>query len=562
MTLRIRRTAPGIAAIAGSSLLISITAWPALVSASNVKYSAIDQIAASFEIPVTSSLARVTWPSIMLVASATLTTSNPDGSSVQAPPGEIYLSVQWSSAPINRPITDPNWGNYFSNITPIPASAVSYLAASGRRYGSVRTDVVDQTYSMGPQDGLVDATYYFIVPKSNRRGSIVISPCHSIGTEYEHASGMNTGVVDIGGPTRIPVSFPAQLTKFGGTNARSTVGSGSVDKFGSSFYVVLTLLLGGVIVFASAKARKRPIPVASSSQPSRSPSNAPPRPNRPRASDCASGVTAPRARPNTATLTAPAFVAQREHAAEPPTARIDEPNTTQLAVDVLGPLTIVPTFTSPSDPVRAVVAYLALHDQRPITLDEIQTALWPISNDSAVDIKRSSMGNYMTDARKYIGAAHLPSAAGQPGYRLVDVDCDWRRFQELVTQSLSKSADESRDLRRQALGLVRGQPLAGDTSRYFTWAFSMTVVYQMVSHVVDTAHELSRDYVLAGDLSGAEATLRQGLLIDPASTTLWEDLTDVVLESADPSLLSMHWRAAEAVLGKPAVVALQSRANG
>ena len=531
------------------------------VAAGSVRYRAVDQVSDSFEIPITGAVDHVTWPSVLLVASATLTTSNPNGSGVQAPPGSIYLSVQWSSAPINLPITNPNWGNYFSNITPIPASAVSYWA-SGHRYDAVRIDAVDQTYSMGPQDGLVDATYYFIVPMSNRQGSIVISPCRSIGTEYENASGMNTGVVNVGGPTRIPVSFPAQLTQFGGTNARSTVGSGSVDKFGSSFYVVLTLLLGGVIVFASAKARKRPIPVASSSQPSRSPSNAPPRPNRPRASDCASGVTAPRARPNTATLTAPAFVAQREHAAEPPTARIDEPNTTQLSVDVLGPLTIVPTFTSPSDPVRAVVAYLALHDQRPITLDEIQTALWPISNDSAVDIKRSSMGNYMTDARKYIGAAHLPSAAGQPGYRLVDVDCDWRRFQELVTQSLSKQADESRDLRRQALGLVRGQPLAGDTSRYFTWAFSMTVIYQMVSHVVDTAHELSRDYVLAGDLSGAEATLRQGLLIDPASTTLWEDLTDVVLESADPSLLSMHWRAAEAVLGKPAVVALQSRANG
>ena len=561
MTLRIRRTAPRIAALVGSSFLISATAWAAMASASVTKYSATDQISASFEIAVTSPRTHVTWPSVVLVAAATLTTSNPDGSGVQAPPGEIYLSVQWSSAPINRPITDPNWGNYFSNITPISASAVSYLAASGRRYGSVRINPVNQIYSMGPQDGLVDATYYFTVPISNRRGAIMISPCSSIGTEYQNASGMNTGVVDIGGPTRIPVSFPARLTP-SVTKSRTPVRASFEKAAGSSFYVMLTLLFGGVIVYTSVKSRTRRTNFGSRPQPAPSYSDYQPPPARPRATPNADEATVQGAIPKTGTPTAPAAVIPPEPASQPPAVTPEEPTATRLSVDVLGPLVISPTLASPSDPIRAIVAYLALHDERPVSLDEIQTALWPVTNDSAVDIKRSSMGNYMTDTRRYIGVAHFPSAAGQPGYRLVDVHCDWRHFEELVKQSASRPPGESRDLRRQALGLVRGQPFAGDTSRYFTWAFSMTVVYEMVGRVVETAHVLSRDFVLAGDLTNAEAVLRQGLLIDPSSTTLWEDLTDVVLESTDASLLTRHWQAAEVTLGNDAVALLKTRATG
>lgn len=561
MTLRIRRTAPRIAAIVGSSFLISATAWVAMASASVTKYSVTDQISESFEIAVTSPRTHVTWSSVVLVASATLTTSNPDGSGVEAPQGEIYLSVQWSSAPINRPITDSNWGNYFSNITPIPASAVSYFAASGERYGSVRINPINQTYSMGPQDGLVDATYYFTVPISNRRGAIVISPCSSIGTEYQNASGMNTGVVDIGGPTRIPVSFPTQLTP-SVTKSRTPVGTGFDDTAGSSFYVMLTLLFGGVIVYTSVKSRRRRTNFGSRPQPARSQSDYQPRPGRPRATANVDEVTVQGANPATGTPTTPGAVIPPEPASQPPAVTPKEPTPTRLSVDVLGPLVISPTLASPSEPIRAIVAYLALHDERPISLDEIQTALWPVTNDSAVDIKRSSMGNYMTDTRKYIGVAHFPSAAGQPGYRLVDVDCDWQHFQGLVKQSASRPPGESRNLRRQALGLVRGQPFTGDTSRYFTWAFSMTVVYEMVSRVVETAHELSRDFVLAGDLTSAEAALHQGFLIDPSSTTLWEDLTDIVLESTDPSLLTRHWQAAEVALGSDAVATLKTRADG
>jgi hypothetical protein len=43
---------------------------------------------------------------------------------------------------------------------------------------------------------------------------------------------------------------------------------------------------------------------------------------------------------------------------------------------------------------------------------------------------------------------------------------------------------------------------------------------------------------------------------------LWEDLTDIVLESADTSRRYFHWRAAEQVLGPKDVEALRARELG
>jgi hypothetical protein len=56
--------------------------------------------------------------------------------------------------------------------------------------------------------------------------------------------------------------------------------------------------------------------------------------------------------------------------------------------------------------------------------------------------------------------------------------------------------------------------------------------------------------------------LRQGLRTDPASLTLWEDLTDVLLESADQSLLEIHWKSANAMLRSEDVDQLRARSGG
>ena len=84
----------------------------------------------------------------------------------------------------------------------------------------------------------------------------------------------------------------------------------------------------------------------------------------------------------------------------------------------------------------------------------------------------------------------------------------------------------------------------------------------MVESVTTLAHELGTHYVLSGDLTIAQLVLRQGLETDPACLTLWEDLTDVLLETTDQSLLALHWKAASLVLHDNDVSALRSRVHG
>jgi len=247
--------------------------------------------------------------------------------------------------------------------------------------------------------------------------------------------------------------------------------------------------------------------------------------------------------------------------ATPSSDRSRPADTSTLRVDVLGPLTLSPCNGTASDPVRAIVAYLAMNNERPHTLEEIQTAIWPLT-ENGTDIKRPAMRNYMADARRVIGERHLPTASGRSGYQLVDVTTDWSEFEGLVAQSQGVAKPAALPLRRQALALVRGVPFTADTSRYFTWAFSTSVVYKITETVTTLAHTVSRELVLTSDLSGAEWTLRQGLLCDPACVTLWEGLTDVLLEGKDASLLDLHWKAAETILESHEVTALRARKHG
>jgi len=528
--------------VAGVVLAGVVAGWtPA--GASYVECSALDQIAQSYRIPIINPSDGVSLPSVMLVTSATLDTTNPDGSGRHAPRGKIYLSLQMSSGPIQRNFGDPHWGSFFSTMTPLPAKALRYMAASGRSYPVMRVHPIDQTYNPNgaSDDGLVDATYYFTVPISNRRGTVVISPTHTMGGENVGFVGGPLVSLKVGGPTRISLSFPMKLTVTKPTTTTVAASGNAVTDF-ASFLNLLSMLIATLLVgfvFLALRRRKRrgaPIPVVIVGG---SPSTQPP--------------VVPK------THFEPGPRPQRRPAVQPTPVEIQDDET--LRINVLGPLTISPVSAPASDPVRAILAYLAMNNERVQTLEEIQNAIWPLTNNGA-DIKKPAMHNYMMQARKCVGERHLPTASGRPGYQLQNSETDWSEFQGLLLQSTKVSKAESMVLRRQALELTKGLPFTADTTRYFTWTFSTSVVYKIVEAVTTLAHGLGTELVLAGDLAGAQDVLRQGLLTDPASLTLWEDLTDVLLESADQSLLLLHWKGAGLVLRPEDVVLLRSRVNG
>jgi len=205
-----RRTIRAIVAVVALS---NFAIWWTPASASETQKYSVDQISRSYEISVTNPINHRDFPAVLLVQSAQLTTINPDGSGVAAPKGKIFLVLQASSGPVQLPSANPNSGSFFSNMTPLPATALRYVATSGRSYAVTRANPINQTYNGNTNDdGLFDATYYFTVPLSNRSGAIVISPFRTIGVEYEGSVGVSTGQLNVGGPTSIALTFPKNLT--------------------------------------------------------------------------------------------------------------------------------------------------------------------------------------------------------------------------------------------------------------------------------------------------------------------------------------------------------------
>ncbi|MHB8378579.1 MAG: hypothetical protein ACYDB2_01515 [Acidimicrobiales bacterium] len=536
-------------ALAGLIPLTVALGWTLRAGASNVGQASVEQIDQSYQVSLTNPTTHVNYPSELDVNGAELEWTNPSNSSAGAPKGFIFLTIDMSSEPVQSQFGDTTWGDFYSNMTPLPATALRYVTASGRSYVSTRIDVDTQASfaNADGDDGLVDATYYFTIPLTDLTGTLEILPSRTSGMRYENFNGVGTTTLVTGGPVRVALHLPkpmAAVTKKTPVKTPDTATASPYTTFASMLNLVSTilglLLLGGVYLLIRRSRRRqyvtrRPVYVT----------YAPPTAGSPAPSHVA---TAPTPTPN------PTIKAEEPSPAE---AKPDD----RLHVNVLGSLTISPTDGPSSDPVRAIIAFLAMHTERPLTLDEIQNAIWPLT-DKGNDIKRPAMRNYMANARRVVGEQHLPTASGRPGYQLVDATTDWNEFQSLTIQAGTADKQAALELRKKVLSLVRGEPFTADTSRYFTWAFSSAVVYKIVESVTALAHSLGTDLVLASDLRGAEWALRQGLLCDPTSLTLWEDLTDVLLETADQSLLDLHWKAAALALAPKDVVALRNRENG
>jgi DNA-binding SARP family transcriptional activator len=539
-----------VVAVAVVMLCSPLCGWWSLAGASDIEYSALDQISMSYEVPITNASDHVTLPSVVLVTSATLDTNKPGDSAIHAPKGMIYLSLQATSGSVQTNYGDANWGHFFANMTPLPASALSYVTASDQSYPVTRINPVDQTNNAnaGPDDGLLDATYYFTVPITNRTGTIVIAPCRTIGVEYQTYTGGSATQMNVGGPTKIAVVFPKKLTVTLPTPTTTVPPPGTTFAKGVNW--IGTLFAGLLTLFIFARLRRsgrlRPLATRPPTQQVRRPSTAP-----------TASTVVPDSE-NRATHVPP-VTATATTAATPTSAKTGVDSI--LRVDVLGPLTFTPVSGPLSDPVRAIVAFLAMNNERVLALEEIQNAIWPLTANGT-DITRASMRNYIVDARKAVGEYHLPTASGRPGYQLVHFDTDWSEMQRLIARAKDATKSEGLILRRQALGLARGLPFCADTTRYFTWTFTSSVVYKIVQTTTTLTHGVATDLVLASDLEGAQEALALGMLVDPASLTLWEDLTDVLLETDDQSLLALHWRAADAVLRVEDVVQLRSREHG
>ena len=510
-------------------------------SASITQRSAVDQISRDFIVRITNPTDGVSLPSILFIQSAKLSTARFDGVLIAAPKGKIFLTFSASSGPEQLSYGQANWGHFFSTMTPLVPSDVTFTSAAGQRYVSTRSNPINQTYNPNAtsDNGLIDATYWFVVPSKTRSGTLSIGPATTEGMEYQGSVGQSLIPLRVAGPTSFRVSFPLHLTATTKSPPRQAQAIQASSSSLNEFLSILSLFFFGAILWQVRRRRRRRVQYVPVFYP-------PPGPP----TYAASPTPTPSPTPSTSISTNPVM-----------TTRPIVDRHLGLRVNVLGPLQIEPSTKGASDPIRSILAYLAIHDDRPQSADEIQTALWPDSM-KITTVAQKTFLNYVSRARQTVGTEYLPDATGRPGYELINTTSDWRTFRSLATKANNSTKEEAIQLRRSALQLVRGVPFEGESSTFFEWAVGQKYVTSMIEAVTAVAHQLQGDLVSIGDLDGATWAIERAMLLAPTEMPLWRNFVDVCEARNDEGLMKRFWDDAERQLWAAAIKELQARLVG
>jgi len=370
-------------------------------------------------------------------------------------------------------------------------------------------------------------------------------------------------VLHSGGPVSIAVAFPTTLN--GETPAQSpaaVIGSTARSLGGWLGLAMLGIFLVGAAAILRRRRSRGAVPVHLEERPGPAPSAAPPSPP---------ASAAPPPPPAAAEHRIPAPATAPEVAASSPvrdlaTVRRDALRMLThgerflLRVEVHGPLRFEPRLVGLSDPARALLSFLALHRVRPRSSGELLLALW-LSGTTERDVSLRTLQNYVSEARRAVGAEVLPEVTRGAGYQLLHVTTDAEELVALVALAKTLPDAASLELRRAALDLVREHPFATESSSHFEWVRAEGIEARLIRDVVDLADDLAFDLRDLGDLVGAENVLRQGLLADPSAHQLWEQLVAVVAGRGDSSATERLWSEARARLGEAEAEQLRTGAG-
>jgi pimeloyl-ACP methyl ester carboxylesterase/DNA-binding SARP family transcriptional activator len=155
-----------------------------------------------------------------------------------------------------------------------------------------------------------------------------------------------------------------------------------------------------------------------------------------------------------------------------------------VSAELLGPLRIAAReqVLGPRDlggrRPRQVLEILLVHQGQPVPKDRIADLLWgerlPRDPMRTLEAYVSTLRSRLAPA---VGNPRAVLRSESKAYRLAPerVDTDLRRFDDLVSSAAASPLGQRIDLRRRALGLVRGEVLADEP--YAEWAFALRDLY-------------------------------------------------------------------------------------
>jgi hypothetical protein len=531
---------------------------------------------AGASIPITNPADGFSSPAVVTITSATLNAFPPTGPAQPPASDDAYLIVSVSSTYPEDP-TDPTAGHYFSDMVPLPGSGLIFSPPGQPAVSATAINPASQQAQQqfgGHDDGLLDATYSFVVPAGTTSGTLTVAAAQTNGFEYTHFIANSNVPLQVSGPTDFPLTFPAipavstqpkppwvgaplpptgsNVAQAGGA-AGDSGGSGSGGGFPVWLAVVILAIAAAGVVIAQQVVRRR-------------------RPDQTRAQAVAIPIenepANPAEGPPLGSGDAPGNGSTDRPGGTPPSPTFAPPPPVPLAaqgrpvVSIMGPVE-VDRWRQP--PERAVIthlgSFLATHADRPVTSDRLLLALWPTESDRQ-EVTKKTLHNYLSTLRRDIGPEYFPDAVNTGGYRFVGVVTDWQRFSELSSEADGVNGSEADRLRSDALSLVRGQPFEGAPSPTYDWVNTEALGTTITVAVVGVAHRVATDLLAKRELAHAEWAAGQGLKASPTEEVLWVDRAQAIRATGNAMAEQRFWRDAAATLGSETADRLKGNLDG
>ncbi|WP_153469910.1 LysM peptidoglycan-binding domain-containing protein [Streptomyces kaniharaensis] len=202
-------------------------------------------------------------------------------------------------------------------------------------------------------------------------------------------------------------------------------------------------------------------------------------------------------------------------------------------VDVIGTLGKVESYRR--NGLTEIAAWLALHPGK--SRHELDEAVWPgqrvraDTRNTAISKLRAWLGRDPLLAADDPSGAYLPTISGGIYAFNDQVTSDWQQFQAYYREGMHYSGTEADTALANALALVRGRPFSDINQSKYAWA--EYDIQEMISAVVDVAHELATRRMAVRDYRAALAAASRGLVCDTMSELLYRDLFTVYSETGD-----------------------------
>ncbi len=209
-------------------------------------------------------------------------------------------------------------------------------------------------------------------------------------------------------------------------------------------------------------------------------------------------------------------------------AYFDDRRSDVVRVDILGPVRI--RASGPIERKRIplcteLVIYLAVHGNRLFSATQLDFELWPDH-----PIRPSTRTEAIARARKWLGRnsrgdLHLPPS--HRGELRLDqaVLLDWDLFQRLTARGRARGERGANDL-ATALQMVRGRPFEGVPPTRYRWLPRTCLEQDMLTAVIETAHDLARHLLRVGDPRRARDAARIAQHVDRYDERPWRDLLE------------------------------------